>query len=133
MRKEQDVGSAQLRSFGLIVGGIFTLIALWPILLRGDDPRLWALIISGIMVVSALVVPTALGPVYRVWMRIGAALGWINTRVILGIGFYGVFTPMGIVMRIFGRDPLRRGFDATVTTYRVDRSPRPGSHMQRQF
>ena len=131
--EEKVITRADLRNFGLTVGGILAVIALWPVLTGGQHPRLWALIISGIMVMSALVVPTALGPIYRAWMRIGAALGWVNTRIILGIAFYGLFTPMGAVMRVLGKDPLRRRFDANLTTYRVERSPRPGSHMQRQF
>jgi len=129
---EKAISRAELRNFGLIVGGILTMIALWPVLFRGDDPRLWALVAAGVMVGLGLFAPGLMRPIYRVWMRIGAILGWVNTRIILGIAFYGMFTPMGTVMRLFGRDPLRRKFDADLSTYRVRRSPRPGSHMQRQ-
>jgi len=133
MGKEKMVGPAQLRSFGLIVGGIFAVIALWPPLFHGEDARIWALMVSALLAVPALALPASLRPIYKVWMRVGLALGWVNTRIILSLGFYGVFTPMGIVMRLFGKDPLRREFDPDVTTYRVLRSPRPGSHMQKQF
>jgi len=133
MEKGKEVSSTQLRSFGLIVSGIFSVIAFWSTLFHGEDARKWALIVSVLLAVAASVRPTSLRPLYKVWMRVGSALGWVNTRIILSLGFYGVFSPMGIIMRLFGKDPLRREFDPDVTTYRVARSPRSGSHMQKQF
>ena len=127
------VASKQLRSFGLIVTGIFAVIAFWPPLFHGENARIWALMVSALFAVTALALPASLRPIYTVWMRVGSVLGWVNTRIILSLGFYGVFTPMGTVMRLLGKDPLRRKFDPDVTTYRVLRSPRPGSHMQKQF
>ncbi len=130
---EHNVRPVQLRSFGLIVGGIFAVIAFWPTIFGGEGPRVWSLFASGVMVIPALLLPSILGPIYKVWMRIGAVLGWVNTRIILSIGFYGVFTPTAILMRLFGKDPIHRRFDADLETYRVGRSPRPGSHMQHPF
>jgi hypothetical protein len=66
-------------------------------------------------------------------MAIGHVLGWINTRIILGVIYYGLFTPMGLVMRMGRKDPLRRQYDEAVDTYRVLRRPRAASHMLRQF
>ena len=133
MNKNINVEASQLRSFGLIVGSVFALIALWPLVIRGHDVRLWALILSGLLVVPALILPTLLKPIYTLWMRIGSVLGWINTRIILAIGFYLVFTPMGILMRLLGKDPLHRKFSQDLTTYRVARTRRAGSHMQNQY
>ena len=124
----------QLRSFGLIVGGVFAAMSLWPVLFRGDDPRLWALILAGLLVIPALVLPMSLGPVYRGWMAVGNVLGWINTRVILGVIFYGLFTPIGLVRRcLLAKDSMLRKFEPEADTYRVVRQPRPPSHMKRQF
>ena len=133
VREEKTVGTSQLRSFGLLVGGIFAIIGVWPLLLRGDALRLWALILSGLLLVSALLLPSILKPIYHVWMRLGAILGWVNTRIILAIGFFLVFSPMGLVMRVFGRDALLRKLDPTLNTYRVPRSSKPGLHLERQF
>jgi len=66
-------------------------------------------------------------------MYLGAALGWFNTRVILAIGYFLVFTPMAWVMALMGKDPLRRKIDPTERTYRVLREQRSGMHMERQF
>jgi Saxitoxin biosynthesis operon protein SxtJ len=130
--KQRDE-TKQLRHFGLIVGGIFALIGVWPIVWRGGAPRLWALVLAMLLVVPALLLPRSLSYVYRVWMAAGEWLGWINARIILSLVFYGLVTPMGIAMRRFGRDPMQRRFDPGATTYRVPKSSRPVTHMIRQF
>ena len=66
-------------------------------------------------------------------MAIGEALGWINTRVILGFVYYGIMTPMGMTMRLLGKDPMRRRFEPDANSYRVPRATRPSRHMDRQF
>jgi hypothetical protein len=79
------------------------------------------------------IMPTALVPAYRAWMWLADVLGWINTRVILGVVFYAVFTPVGFVMRLLRHDPLRRRYEPLASTYRVVRNARHGDHMRRQF
>ena len=123
----------QLQHFGLLVGGLFAVVGLWPMFLRAAGPRRWALALALVLVVSALAVPRSLARVYRAWMAAGEVLGWINSRVLLCLIFYGVVTPMGIMKRWLGRDPMRRGFEPGVETYRVPKPSRPGAHMTRQF
>jgi len=122
----------QYRSFGLMVGGIFVAIGVWP-LIHQDDIRVWAVIIGSLLMVLGLLLPRCLGPIFKVWMWVGHVLGWINTRIILGIIYYGLLTPMALVMRLGGKDSMRRQYDEATNTYRVLRQPRPGSHMLRQF
>lgn len=121
----------QLRSFGLIAGGIFALIGVWPALWRAQ-PRLWSLFLGVAVMALALVGPRSLAQVYRLWMTVGEVLGWINTRLLLSVLFFGLLTPMGLFMRLRG-DPMRRTLSAEADTYRVARQPRPASHMQHQF
>jgi hypothetical protein len=121
------------RSFGLMVGGIFTVIGFWPLIRHGESIRLWAVIPGALLVVMGLLLPGRLGPIYKAWMAVGHVLGWINTRIILGIIYYGLFTPIGLVMRLRGKDAMGRQYDETTNTYRVLRRPRPASHMLRQF
>jgi Saxitoxin biosynthesis operon protein SxtJ len=123
----------ELRKFGIMVGGIFCLIGLWPALFRGQPPRAWALIIGVLLLAPALTKPRLLAPVYRVWMLVGETLGWINTRILLGVVFYLVITPMGIVRRLLGKNTIRRSFEPDVQSYRVVKRARPGTHMTRQF
>ena len=124
---------AQLRHFGVIVGGIFGVIGLWPAMTRGQSPRFWMMGLGVVLVVPALVAPRVLAPAHRAWMALGNALGWVNTRLVLGLIFFGVVTPTGIVLRLAGRDPMRRAVDPAASTYSVSRKPRPGAHMTRQF
>jgi saxitoxin biosynthesis operon SxtJ-like protein len=123
----------QLRKFGLLVGGVFVLVGVWPTIARSDSARLWGLAVATCLIVPGLVRPQTLGPAYRAWMAVGNVLNWINTRIILGVLFYGLITPMGLARRFLGRDPMRRAFDPAVDTYRVKPNPRPGNHMTRQF
>jgi len=133
MRMKRQDDKKQLRHFGLIVGGIFAVIGLWPVVFRAEAPRLWALALAVALVVPAIVLPRSLTYVHRVWMAAGEALGWINTRIILSVIFYGLVTPMGIIMRRFGHDPMRRRFEPGVATYRVPKPVRTAGHMTRQF
>lgn len=123
----------QLRSFGLMVGGIFLLIGLWPIIVSSGTLRIWAVSIGAMLMVLGLIAPRSLAHVYRAWMAVGHALGWINTRIILGIFFYGILTPMGLMMRLLGKDPMRLKPVPNADTYRVDREPRRSSHFRHQF
>ena len=98
----------ELRRFGLLVGAIFAAIAIWPVAFRGELPRSWALILAGSLIAIGLAAPRALRPVQRWWMRLGHALGWVNTRLLLGTVYFLVLTPIGAAMRLIGRDPLDR-------------------------
>jgi hypothetical protein len=123
----------ELRRFGLLVGGIFLAIGIWPAAVRGGSLRDWAVIAGAVLVLAGLAAPRALGPVHRVWMLLGEGLGWVNTRILLGLVFFGILTPMGGLMRWRGRNQMRLTLDPRVHTYRVASRPRPGTHMRRQF
>jgi hypothetical protein len=135
--KEKEAGhmentKKQHRSFALMVGGIFVVIGLWP-LIHSEGIRLWAVILGSVLMVLGVLVPGRLGPIYKAWMAVGYVLGWVNTRLILGVIYYGLLTPMGLVMRLWGRDAMRLRNDHGASTYRVVRAPRPRAHMLRQF
>ena len=130
---DQPATGKELRQFGLLVGGVFTVIGLWPLVFRGEPLRLWAIGPGGLLIVLGAILPQVLAPIHKGWMWVGHVLGWINTRILLGIVFYGLVTPIGIVFRLMGKDTMRQGFAESSTTYRVVRSPRPHSHMKNQF
>lgn len=131
--EHMKVTKKTLRQFGLMVGGIFLLIGLWPFVWRQEAVRIWAVVPGSLLVVAGLMMPGILKHVYQGWMWVGHVMGWVNTRIILGVLFYGVVTPMGLVMRLTGRDPMRREFEPEAQTYRVVRQPRPASHMKNMF
>jgi Saxitoxin biosynthesis operon protein SxtJ len=128
-----EITRKQLRSFGFTVGGIFALIGFWPVIVRSDDPRWWAMAVAGCLLVPALVLPRSLFWIYRGWMALGHVLGFINTRIILGMIFYAVVTPIGIVRRLLGKDPMGRRLGTHLDTYRIVRKPRPPSHLTKQY
>ena len=125
---------ADLRRFGLTVGGAFALLALaswW----RGHvlPPRVLAAL-GVLLVVPGLVAPSALGPVRRVWLGAAALLGEVNSRIILTVMFYGVFAPLGFVMRRL-RDPLDRSWrDGRESSWiRRPSQPADRARYERQF
>ena len=123
----------ELRNFGLLIGAIFNLIGLWPMVVRGEQLRLWAVAVGSALMIFGVLVPRLLAPVHRGWMWAGHALGWINTRILLSLIFYGLITPIGVVFRMLGKDTMRQAFSDTSATYRVNRQSRPRSHMKFQF
>jgi len=117
--------ASELRRFGLTVGGMFLLLGLvswW----RGHvlPPRVfWTL--GVLLVVPGLVAPAILGPVQRAWMRGGAMLGEVNSRILLTVFFYLVVAPFGFVLRTFVRDPLDRSMRGGEQSNWIKRKPVP--------
>jgi len=133
MHAQEEPNRKQLRSFGLIVGGIFCLIGVWPPVVHGDPLRVWAVVPAIILIPPALVYPPVLYWPFRGWMFIGHILGAVNTRVILGIIFFLLFTPIGVLMRLFRYDPMARRKKPSLTTYKTEVKEKESSHMERQF
>ncbi|MGB3240402.1 MAG: SxtJ family membrane protein [Geitlerinemataceae cyanobacterium] len=124
-----------LREFGLVTGGIFAGLfgLLLPLLFRHSFPA-WPWVVATIFASLALLTPRSLGPVYQIWMRIGLVLGLINTRIILGLIFYGLFMPMGLIMRgVVKRDPMHRSWDTKPNSYRILSPDRPSKSMEKPY
>jgi hypothetical protein len=104
-----------------------------PVVFRRAGPGRGALTLSIVFAVTALIIPSILRPVHRVWMMLGNVLGAINSKIILGLIYYVVVTPVRVLMTLFGHDPMHRKFDKATQTYRVLRKARLASHMKHQF
>lgn len=122
------------RSFGLVFVAVFLVVGLLPLL--GHRPvRWWALAVSpGILVIS-FALPGVLTPLNRVWMKFGLLLHKIVSPIILGIVFFLTVWPTGFLMRLCGKDPMRRKFDPSAKSYWILREP-PGPEpksMTNQF
>lgn len=124
------------RSFGLVTGAIvvslFGLVLPW-VFGQQINPSSWPFYLAAGLALIALVFPLGLKPVYRVWMAFGMFMGAINTRLILGVLFFLVFSPFAIVLYACRWDPLARKFDSTADTYRVVSTNQPASHMERPY
>ena len=130
---QNEVDNKQLRSFGLIVGGVFAVIGVWPLVLHRVEPRWWSLILAAVLVLPAAIYPRSLYWPHKGWMILGHVLGWINTRIILGVIFFGIVTPIGIFRRWLGKDPMGRSLRPELDSYRHIRKTRPASHLTRQY
>ena len=98
----------QLKDFGLLVGLGFPILIGWIIpLFGGHSFRSWTLWVGCPLLILGLLAPNTLFYPYKVWMKIGFALGWINSRIILGIIFLFVLEPISLFMKLMGYDPLR--------------------------
>ena len=132
-KPNQSMSPGELRKFGLITGGM--LILFFDILIPwiwGFAMPLWPLVVAGVLAAMALIYPRSLGPVYTVWMRFADVLGWINTRIILGVIFFLIFFPFGMLMRLFN-DPMRRKMDPSADSYRITSNPTKPENMERPF
>ena len=128
------LGPKALRNFGLVFGTI--LVALFGLLFPWVFERAWPYwpwIVAAVFWAAALLYPAILGPVYRVWMKFGSVLGWVNTRLILGIMFYLVFLPVGLILKILGKDAMRRRQDVSAESYRIEREAPDKDHVERPY
>ena len=118
------------RSFGRVFFIVFFVIALYP-LLSNQEIRLWALIISVIFLILGLLKSKLLSPLNKLWFKFGIFLGKIISPIIMGIIFFLVVTPTGIIMRLLGKDLLNLKYNKE-KSYWIEKNG-PKSKMKNQF
>ena len=124
----------ELRRFGQILGALIAIIfGLLVPFLAGHPFSAWPWAAAGILWLWAFVLPGTLYPLHRFWMGLGAVLGWINTRIILTIIFFGMILPIGLIMRIAGRDPMTRRYNPDAATYRTASEKKRPENMENPF
>lgn len=125
----QRLSRPELLKFGLILAaGILVFFGVLFPLLRDRAIQLttWPWYSALVIAVLSLAAPAVLRPVHTGWMFIGRILGYINTRIILGIIYLVLFTPVAFLLMLLKKDPMRRAFDAKAISYRIDsRQPKP--------
>ena len=124
---------AELRKFGLVTAAM--LVLFFDVLIPwiwDFAPPVWPLVVASILILMALAYPKSLGPVYTVWMKFANVLGWINTRIILGLIFYTLFMPVGFVVRAVS-DPMRRKQDNESDSYREESRQPKIENMERPY
>lgn len=134
LNREEHVEGSSDRSFGFVFAAVFVVIAVWP-LLAGNGVRQWALVVAAAFALLSVFVPSLLAVPNRLWMKFGLLLGKIVSPIALGVLFYGAFTPLGALIRLMGKDPLRLKLDPVATTYWIVRDPPgpPPESMTNQF
>jgi hypothetical protein len=134
LHREQTIEGSSNRAFGFVFAVFFAVIGAWP-LLGARSPRWWALALGLLFALAAVSRPDALAGLNRLWMRLGLLLGRVVSPMALGVLFFFVVTPTGLLMRLTGKDPLLLKRDAGAASYwrpRDPPGPRPDS-MTQQF
>ena len=133
-RPRINASQKEVKKFGILFAALCLGVAAYSVY-RGGHVWPWFLGCSLFFLVSGLFVYPLLRPIYIGWMTFAFALGWINTRIILGLFYYVILTPTGVIMRILGKDLLEEKLDRTVTTYWVKRERKPfeASQYERPF
>ena len=104
--KNNEIKISSNKSFGIVFAIVFFLIALWPII-KSDDIRIWSLIVSIIFLILGIMNSSILTPLNKIWFRFGIFLGNLIAPVVMGIIFFFVVTPIGLIMRLLGRDLIK--------------------------
>ena len=125
-----DIKIGSNRSFGIVFFIVFLVIATYPLINNGEL-RLWSLIISLIFLLLGLVNSKILNPLNKLWFRFGIFLGKVISPLIMGIIFFFVVTPIGLLMRLLNKDLLNLKFKNT-STYWIEKTE-PKSKMKNQF
>lgn len=123
-----------LRQFGLLMGGFLPLFVglLIPYLWSLTYP-VWPWWVGGGFALVALLIPKALNPIYFLWMKLAHVLGWINSRILLGLIFYFTVTPIALLMKLFTKDPMARKIDAKTESYLISSVERNAEEYERPF
>lgn len=118
------------RSFGIIFFIVFLLISVWPIM-DGQEPRVWSLIISLIFLILGILNSKILTPLNLAWIKFGEILGRFIAPVVMAVIYFLIVTPIGLFMRIIGKDLLNMKFSQN-SSYWIKREKNLGP-MKRQF
>ena len=118
------------RSFGIVFFIVFLLIALYPYTYNGEI-RIWSVTISLFFLVLGILNSKILTPLNKIWFRFGVFLGKIISPLIMGIIFFMVVTPIGLIMRLIGKDVLNLRYNKE-KSYWIEKSG-PKSKMKNQF
>jgi len=130
MKKSENIKIGSNRSFGIVFFVVFLLIALYPFTYNGEL-RIWSLIISLIFLFLGVFNSKFLTPLNKLWFKFGLLLGRIISPIIMGFIFFLVVTPIGLFMRIIGKDLLYLKFNKN-HSYWIEKSG-PKSKMRNQF
>ena len=118
------------RSFGIFFSIVFAAIAFWPLLNLGEI-RIWSVIVSSIFLLLGLINSKLLYPLNLIWVKFGELIGKIVAPFVMALIFFLILTPIGLFLRLIGKDLLNIKLNNT-KTYWIKRDKKPGS-MKRQF
>ena len=127
---QKDIKISSNRSFGIVFFIVFLIISLYP-LLNSENIRIWSLIISVIFLILGLLNSKLLNPLNKIWFKFGLFLGKIISPFVMGVIFFCVVTPIGLLMKLLKKDLLNLKFNKN-NSYWINKTG-PKSKMKNQF
>ena len=121
---------ASNRSFGIVFFVVFIIIAFWPVL-KSEAPRIWSVIIAIIFLLLGIFNSKLLTPLKILWIKFGEILGRFISPLVMAVIYFAIITPIGIFMRLLGKDLLNMKF-LKKNSYWIKRESKIKS-MKRQF
>ncbi len=131
---DEEISVGSPRAFGFVFAVVFSIVALWPLL--DDAPvRLWAAGVASAITAAAVFHPRLLQPMNRLWFRFGMLLHKVVNPLVMGFLFFLTVTPIALVFRLIGKDPLNRKPDPNCASYWIERDPKEltAESMRNQF
>ena len=119
------------KSFGIVFSIVFLIVALYP-LINSEDIYIWALVVSSVLLLLAFLAPNVLSLPNKLWFRFGILLGSIIAPIVLTLVYFVTVLPIGLIMRLLGKDLLKQKLDKNAKSYWIERSEPVGS-MKNQF
>lgn len=107
--KKKYIKIGSNKNFGIVFFFVFLIIGLWPIL-KGNDIRYWSIFISIVLLILGLLNSRFLSPLNKIWFKFGIFLGSVISPIIMGIIFFVIVTPTGLIMRLLKKDLLKKKF-----------------------
>ena len=126
----KNIKTSSNKSFGIVFFIVFIIISLYPLVYQ-EDIRIWSLVIAFIFFILALLNSKILTPMNKIWTRFGLFLGYFISPIVMGIIFFFVVTPIGLLMRLFGKDVLNLKKNK-FSTYWIKKTNQKNS-MEKQF
>ena len=131
MKEKSKIKMGSNRSFGLFFFIILMIIGLWPLKNNGDL-NLYVVLLSMPFLILGLLNSKLLSPLNFLWFKFGIAIGSIMAPIVMGVVFFFIVTPTGIIMKIFGKKMLDNAFDKGKKSYWINRDKQAHS-MRKQF
>lgn len=131
MRNNSKIKISSNRSFGIVFFFVFLIISLWP-LINENPLRVWSIFVAIIFLILGLMNSKLLTPLNIIWFKFGKLLASIVAPIVMGIVFFVVITPTGLIMKIIGKDLLNNKYNNKIKSYWINRG-KLKSTMKQQF
>ena len=131
MRSNSKIKISSNRSFCIVFFFVFVIVSLWP-LTNENSLRVWSIFVAIIFLILGLMNSKLLTPLNILWAKFGKLLGFIIAPIVMGIVFFVVITPTGLIMKLIGKDLLNKKYNNKIKSYWINREKSRGT-MKQQF